>query len=157
MSKRAGLVKVARRGHSAKSMGASKERPGGAQKSSLKKRRLRLKGRKLTSTAVAAAAVVADDDMFAKALAPPVRFAPSISAVEPAVERPAAFENEDKNELFRRVVSMNGAPSGMIAADEHRSRQDALKSQKTEKRLRKAQLYERLAMRGPRSQSGLSS
>eukprot|EP00308_Calcidiscus_leptoporus_P023265 CAMPEP_0119356306 /NCGR_PEP_ID=MMETSP1334-20130426/4949_1 /TAXON_ID=127549 /ORGANISM="Calcidiscus leptoporus, Strain RCC1130" /LENGTH=157 /DNA_ID=CAMNT_0007370315 /DNA_START=28 /DNA_END=501 /DNA_ORIENTATION=+ len=157
MTKRTTLVKVARRAHSAKSMGASNERRGGAQKSSLKKRKLRMKVRKMPLAAAAAASLATDDDMFVKALAPPVRFAPSVPDVEPVVEAPAAFADEDKNELFRRVISMNGAPSNMIAADEHRKRQDALKSQKAEKRQRKAQLYERLTMRSPRSHSGLSS
>lgn len=154
MAKRRGLLATARKPHTAKSMGvAEKSKKGGAQKSSLKKRKLKIKKLGLAATAksrpaAADASAAAEDDMFASAISTETDGrggdVDMVPDTDDAPRRPEAFEDVDKNEIFRRVCSFNAKPSGMIPIDAHRARQTELKNAKMLKKERKQKMYERL-------------
>ena len=122
MGKRRALIKEARKPHA----GAAGDKPGGGVKKN-KKKKLKIK------PLVAAAA--ASSDIFGRALpALPALTTKGSTSVghrpEPTEPPAAAFDDVDKNELFRRVISYNAPSSGMIPTDEHRSRMETLKQRK---------------------------
>ena len=158
MAKRSGLIRMGARAHAPGGGGGEKK------KKIKKKTKLKVKTKKI---AVAAAAAVADagpdiamDDMFAMAL-PTARAAANTDdlvqqgknkkktgrfAMAPAdldMEKPAAFEDESKESMFRRILE--GAKTAKheqrIPADEHRALMERLKMQKLERAARKMERF----------------
>ena len=123
MGKRRALMKEARKPHAG---AAGATAPGGA---GVKKKKKKLKIKKGPVIAAASA------DLFGRALpaipALVTKGSTSAGHIEPPSEPPStAFEDVDKNELFRRVISYTAPSSGMIPTDEHRARMETLKQRK---------------------------
>lgn len=162
MGKRAGLLRSAAKPHLPGDAGGDRI----IKKKKIKKKKP-LKIKKLAKDTAAAAAASTTttaapaDDMFAMALptaaiSDAVRFAlpkepkrkrkgggDVAMAEDTEVDRPAAFEDESKDELFRRILSSakQAAPVDLIPADVHRAHVGDLKRRKQNRAAQKAERF----------------
>ena len=152
MGKRAGLLRVGARPHAPGGAGGY-NKPTAIQKKKKKIKKLKIKAPAAKPTASAAAAVNGtpdDADMFALAI-------PAIASNRQGkkkrridrdgeaemVEQPAAFEDNGKEDMFRKILqaSANAAPRALIPADEHRARMEELRRAKAERTALRAERF----------------
>ena len=144
MPKRSGLMRMASRPH-AQDLSKSSDPKIGKKKK--KSKGLIKQPTAIAATAAKAAVVAAasSDDMFAMALpSMSVKATKKKREVE-MVEHVPAFEgNNEKEDLFRRVLEAAKGSThykALIPADEHRAHMDELKRKKAERRAMKAERF----------------
>ena len=158
MAKRSGLLRIGSRSHLPGDAGGEAR----AKKIKKKKKTTKIKVRAVSAvkptTSVFAAASGPADDLFALGL-PATSASMDDRFMAPAsgkkkrerdasqppadVERPAAFEDESKQDLMRKILSAasTAAPVELIGPDRHRAHVDDLKRRKADRAARRAERF----------------
>ena len=145
MGKRSGLLRVGARPHGPGDAGGANK-----TKSKIKKKKPKTKNKiKIKAAAVkTTVASAGTDDMFALALpvaAEPHKIKKRDRDAEMAddVDRPAAFEDEGKSALMRKILesARSAAPENLIGADAHRARMSELKRRKADRAAKRAERF----------------